>query len=919
MKPLHALGNSTRIATVFLLLLFACWGCDNEGSSGAIGDGDNESEAVTCTQNSDCTSGTCDTQQGICVSWGNGGDGESSDDGENEDGVAEDGRMVVVTPMVVNFGVVQFREEKKEYVTVSNSAQASETVTITKIRFGQSNVPDFSFKVTKDGVDLPEEFQPVTLNPGKGLTIEITYVPQDLTPDEGYTLQIACDDLQNPLIDVELVTQMKGEARLVPKSVDENMNEEEITEIDFGEEVIYGSFEVYHLRVYNIPEEVGSNRVLRISQVTLDNGEILSGPFTLSFGDMIESISSENPVYLLPNQALDVYITFMPPNPLAFDNKLRIVNNAAEDNLTEIPITAASKYAEDAWIVVEPEELDFGEVQYGQVAELPLTVTNLGLQPLEITELQFSDIGSPYYGFNDDPMIYTAIGNEASLPIFFTFSPDANTGAQPLQEVKIFSNASNTPSGSITVKMRASTSDPEMLVSEDEIIFDSARVGEPVRETITVKNIGNGNLSIFNIQKQLPAHPEFFVENISEEMPTILEGRESLTFDIVYDPIDTADDVYGIEIIHNDHDLFEEGDTTRSEFLITVRSTNTVQYELPVVKFKVHNEIAPVIYDSTAPDPWHGAGFRAGSNYLIDVGEASYDPDGGSITDCKIELQSPAPLSQFEIEDTEVCAVSFTPDREGSYSFRAMVRDDDDGTLQEDTQGLWSAWKNMTISVEKPDTLIIYLGDINFCAVGIQWYDLIWYSSTDVACGPSASLCPWGPEHSGPCNITLGSQSGWTTVSYDYGNLNGDYSAIHDATFRIEVSKGFALFGEHVKIMMERNGRTDYYWQSQMDFSQFFNTMTFTIQFKREKGIWKEPHSMAPEDNFDCSNSSRTFEGDEGQCTTHDDCCSKACGAEYDVPYCLEHCKYNNDCISNCCLGLTGSSRVCVPEEFCEE
>ncbi len=917
MKALCALQNSAQMLLVVLVVFVLFLGCENEGSSGTISDADTDTEGTVCTQNSDCPSGTCDTEQGICVSWGNTGD--EDDTSENSDVVVDDGRMIVVTPLIVDFGVVQFQQDKTEYITVSNSSQATENATVTKIRFGQSDVSDFSFTVSMGGSELPEEFQPVTLEPGKGLTIEVVYNPQDLVPDEGYTLQIASDDRENPLVDVELVTQQKGEARLVPMSVDDDENEEEIEKIDYGEEVIYGSFEEYHLRIYNRPEEAGSNQVLRITQVTLDNGEILSGPFTLSFDETVGSISSDNPVNLLPNQALDVFITFRPPNPLAFDNTLRIVNNAATDNLTEIPIEASSKFAEDAWIVVEPEELDFGEVQYGQVAELPLTVTNLGLQPLEITELEFSDVGSSYFGFNDDPMIYTAIGSEASLPIFFTFSPDSNTGAQPLQEVKIFSNASNTPSGSITVKMRASTSDPEMLVSEDEIIFDNARVGEPVRETITVKNIGNGNLSIFNIQKQLPSHPEFFVENISEEMPAILEGRESLTFDIVYDPLDTADDVYGIEIIHNDHDLFEEGDTTRSEFLITVRSTNTVQYELPVVKFKVHNEIAPVIYDSTAPDPWNGAGFRAGSNYLIDVGEASFDPDGGDITDCKIELQSPAPLSQFTIEDTDVCAVSFTPDREGSYSFRAMVRDDDDGTLQEETQGMWSAWKNMTITVDKPDTLILYLGDINFCSVGLQWYDLVWYSSTDQACGPSQSLCPWGPEHSGPCNFTLGAQSGWTTVSWDYGNLDGDYSEIDDATFRVEVSKGFALFGEHVKIMMERNGRTDYYWQSLMDFSQFLNTMVFTIQFKREKGIWKEPHSMNPEANFDCSNSSRTFDGEEGQCTEHGDCCSSVCGADHGVPYCLEHCKYNNDCVSNCCKGITGSSRVCVPAEMCEE
>ncbi len=622
---------------VLVLFLTACSGSDSTGDADGDTDPDRPAGAV-CSDDTDCPIGQfCDPTTGFCAGISP-TDGDKDPDGDGGDVDTVEGKLIIVSPTTVDFGYVQYGQEEVKDINVRNDAEATEAAQITAIRFGQAGAVDFSFSVRFQeqeiftSEDSSDDYDPVTLAPGQGLIIQVTYAPSDALLDTGYTIQIVTNDNRNPIIDVSLDPKYKGLPRLV---VDPDP-------IEFAQDLLTGTTADIDVKLTNSPEDADSNQILRIANVTLNNGALVDDAFEIQLSDPIDP---DHPKFLRPGDYVLAKVKFTPVTPGSYANTLKIQNNdPAVEGVSSVDITAGSGYGEEPYLEADPTVLDFDFIQIGQTVQRVVTITNRGAQALEMTSFEFSMVGTEGFEILDDPMLTQPLISGASIPLTVAYTADENAPAHVQQTLKIFSNASNAePDGSISISITGETANPEFFCSISEWEFDGVMVGDRSPKQVMVKNTYNGSLTIYAVQVRAPGHPEFSVENLPTELanrqPIELSGNQSFTFDIVYEPYDTTDDTAIVEIIHNDFDLFEEGDSDRTEYMITVSSVNTATYETPEVVFKVHNDIAPVEYAFGSASPWQGAGFRAGTDYLLDISD-SYDPDGGVITECELELVS---------------------------------------------------------------------------------------------------------------------------------------------------------------------------------------------------------------------------------------------------------------------------------------
>jgi hypothetical protein len=53
-------------------------------------------------------------------------------------------------------------------------------------------------------------------------------------------------------------------------------------------------------------------------------------------------------------------------------------------------------------------------------------------------------------------------------------------------------------------------------------------------------------------------------------------------------------------------------------------------------------------------------------------------------------------------------------------------------------------------------------------------------------------------------------------------------------------------------------------------------------------------------------------------CTRNGDCCTFLAGTGYCVSgFCADSCRFNSDCVSNCCAPLVGGGFTCAPRSAC--
>ncbi len=140
-------------------------------------------------------------------------------------------------------------------------------------------------------------------------------------------------------------------------------------------------------------------------------------------------------------------------------------------------------------INVSPVALDFGGINLGESATLPVTVSNTGFGDLVV-----NDIVSTNDAFSVDMTAFTLNPGE-SQTVTVTFSPDQQIPY--FGQIKIMSND---PENSVSdINVTGTGVAGEINVSASQIEFDTTFIDETSMEILTISNQGQGTLSITDI------------------------------------------------------------------------------------------------------------------------------------------------------------------------------------------------------------------------------------------------------------------------------------------------------------------------------------------------------------------------------------------------------------------------------------
>ncbi len=799
---------------VIFLFLFAL-GCSDSGSQGepdgdldsAGSDGDTAfcppgEDCTPCESDDDCPDGyICSPTSDICIPDPDGDqiDGDDPDgdqaDGDHEQAESDDtdGRRLEVIPQNVNFGSVQWGRTSTKDVIIRNAAAATADLTVTSVQFLNEGLLDFTFITLAD--DMVEEITPpVVLAPDESFVLRITYAPYDELDDDGEQILVTSDDNEAPIVRVDLTPQYKGEANLAI----------EPSPIEFGEVPVYTTAKIM-LQVKNQPADPDGNRVLKISGLSLQNGQLVDGGFVLT---PPQTINEQQPVFLIPGQAIEVGLEFAPRSMGNYSNILYVETNDPDQGpmmsfaitglgsqadlaVTPFPIdfgaqivdqthtldvqilnvgndefpidgialfdsnpefavvsadpalpwvlapdeggqvtlsftpTAIPETTDRLWIQggqmegedpkpdyfvevlgsgkqalirLEPEEIDFGVVQNMETAVESVRVFNDGTDDLVISSIEMDPVGSADFGYTEAADIYEPIFPGQSRYIDFTYAFDEGGNRSAAD---IFSNAGNSEEdGSVRLMMEATSSNPIFFMQPEEIDFVPVELNDRSVEHVTLKNIGNGSLTIFSVNIDIGSSPYFGVENFEKAgatvtLPVELEQSQTMTFDAVYEPLGGGQAIGAISITHNDYDLFQPGDSDRTEAFILLNADGPINHP-PVAEIQANGST----FDISAP---------VDSLVLLDddqvyndtTGSYESDPDD-TIVEWEYAIDSaPAGHGDLVLADSSATVVVNMP---GDWIFSLRVKDSHD---------LWSVKDTIRVSaVTRPVAILKVNGQL---------------------------------------------------------------------------------------------------------------------------------------------------------------------------------------------------------------
>ena len=353
---------------------------------------------------------------------------------------------IEVSPLAVDFGVVEVGDSATVAVTVTNVGSADLTLGGVGINVSQE-------------VELTADPSFLAVPPGGTATVELTYEPVDVGLDSG-TLWIPSDDMDEPLIEIPIQGEgfVEQDIELDPAS------------LSFG------------------PLEAGDDQELSAVIANLGSGDLNLGPATLSGDPEFSLVVDPSGGTVPPGDDVELEVRFAPTGDGLFSGTVEITSDDPDEPVLQLALAGGAYVLPD--IEVDPDEIEFGLVDVGLSVVDTVVVRNVGAGSLIVSAVQLSGSAELAMSAPDLPGVIPA-GDQVSVEVTYTPLDEASdVGSltfhsddpdEPEIEVELIGD------GYLFV---------DVLVTPTTVDFGAVAVGDSATGLVQIANLGNDELQL---------------------------------------------------------------------------------------------------------------------------------------------------------------------------------------------------------------------------------------------------------------------------------------------------------------------------------------------------------------------------------------------------------------------------------------
>ncbi len=376
----------------------------------------------------------------------------------------------------LNFGKIQQGDTLQKFILLQN--------------FGDRVLKVYDFK-NDDSSFRPLVSDTIQIEKGDSYYLWVEFAPQD-TMQHNDVMVFRSNDPNNEFVEINLVGKGEPNEQQLIVSFDE---------INFGNVLIHSQAKD-SLLISNI-----GSRTLNISNILSTNSHFRPGVTFFNLG---------------PEETQKVYITFRPDSIKLFTGRLIIVSNDPVADSIFIQLSGTGRDSTDQHLYVSSDTLDFGIVAKNNSKIMSLVLHNTGEKNLKISNMfNTSD------AFSLTSTQLTILG-KSFRTVYLTFEPTESINY--LDTLRIISNDPEEDTSRVILTGQGREPLAQKISVPDTILdFGSVAFGRSMTKYVTVYNVGEKNLSVFNIAI---ADTQF---QIAENW-FILEPGENKTFAVTFTP-----------------------------------------------------------------------------------------------------------------------------------------------------------------------------------------------------------------------------------------------------------------------------------------------------------------------------------------------------------------------------------------------
>jgi hypothetical protein len=422
----------------------------------------------------------------------------------NEQELAPLSPEIHVDPMEIDFGTVTIGAPAQQTLQIQNVGGGTLTVDSVTLRDGTGpfSVEDFADTLAPDGVvELTVSLDPTQLGPAEDV------------------IEILSDDPDEEIVEVpvRVLDVVEGPVPAIAWSP---------SSLTWG--AVPSGGEVSMLVTIT---SVGTGD-LEVSDVSLDGAT--SVEFTL--------LSHPAPITMPPSTSDVIEVLYAPQDETPDTGTLLISCNDPDIPLVEIPLSGELLPAPDIELV--PTQLLFGQVEIGQSVTMDAEIWSLGDATLELGTLLL-DAGPEFTLDVDASGAVLLTGEYTTVTVTYTPTDTSPDNGQ----IEIPSNDPDENPAYLTLAGQHEPI-PDIDVTPLTIDFGLVDVGVPTTDTVTVANVGTGDLVV-----DLPiltGSTDFSMD--AAQFPTVIAAGSFELIMVTYTPTDFSADTGEITITSDDPD-----------------------------------------------------------------------------------------------------------------------------------------------------------------------------------------------------------------------------------------------------------------------------------------------------------------------------------------------------------------------------